>query len=812
MPKAFLWAYQCLSWGVSNHALLVWRLGNAEKEKMNASVITIGKLALGCVFACCLASNLHAQTALLGSFNGDLNPVQSAPPDSIVQIAAESAGLTQMDPADVPLRGGTYWWVIPGGLALPAPCLPQDVSGVAIYQMAPGQYLLDETRGEVLVNPRRFGLQAQATSSTMAAALSAQADGVVNLIDMIQGIAANQQMRAASRSMSMAAGVPDFGDSGSGSGDGGTPDDYIIPRPDYGTNLWIAQVMVGGGYLTGIGSNTVADVKYEVQSTTDLTLQNWISEGFIFGSETTNWTPLSVAQNNRTNLFLRLKSWADSNDSGIPDWWWLQYFGQITNVDPTASAAGDGYSNLEKFQMGLNPTNYYNPNAPGGFFGCLDATGTNVLIEWSPSPGPVSYYVIQRGILNTNTGIYAFSQAGLVSSNATFFKDAGALANVNGLNNIYNLQAAYVGGGLTGTDIWYASWYADYGGYGPPYGPPLPGEVYAYAPPAGTNVLISWTPAQGQATNYIIELGIYDTNSGDYDFSQIATVNTNTTLFTNVGAINIANDWNSIYEVAAVYPGGGLSQPASSSIYTNPPPPTGFSATVDATGTNVLISWTPPQGVTVINYVLERGIYDPNTDNYTYSQIGTVGAGTTSFEDAGAITSDNSYYNAYRITAVYPGGGVSGLNYSYLAGPSSASPFTDNIHTTACLIRNAAGRWQLMFSGIPTNVQAIALNWYSYDYFGDFDPFADPELGYPFSVETDIPVSSLTNGVYVIPDYLATNAIANGFYNNLGGGWEAELAPADDRAADCGKWQSRQLIMSACCRTTNPPLRTAGSA
>ena len=137
---------------------------------------------------------------------------QPAQPDSIVQIVADSQGLVQLAPADLPIiGGGTFWWVMPGGDAVPAPCLPLDLSG-AVYQIADGQYLVDETGGQVGVNTRRFGLQAQATSSTVASEVASQADAVVNLITQVQTAASNQQARATMQAMGMD--VPSPGDDG----------------------------------------------------------------------------------------------------------------------------------------------------------------------------------------------------------------------------------------------------------------------------------------------------------------------------------------------------------------------------------------------------------------------------------------------------------------------------------------------------------------------------------------------------------------------------------------------------------------------
>ena len=129
-----------------------------------------------------------------------------------------------------------------------------------------------------------------------------------------------------------------------GGGGGGTNSisNFSTYSPvNYGTNLWIAQAGVASGYFTGMATNSQADIEYEIQSRTNLLQTNWQSEGFIYGSELTNWTPLSVAQNGRTNLFMRIRSWQSSDGSGLPDWWELEYFG-TNGVDPYGDPAGDG--------------------------------------------------------------------------------------------------------------------------------------------------------------------------------------------------------------------------------------------------------------------------------------------------------------------------------------------------------------------------------------------------------------------------------------------------------------------------------------
>lgn len=763
--------------------------------------------------------------------------------------------------------------------------------------------------------------------------LESASNAVVSLIGQIQTAMASPQIATRMSAMSSDSPMPPI--PGGGGTNGYTPNGGPSPMPDPGTNLWVSPMVVAGGSVTGIGSNTLSDVYYEIQSRTNLAQSDWQSEGFIAGSELTNWTALSVPQNGRPSLFIRLKSWIDDTGTGIPDWWWLQYFGQITNVDAYASAEGDGFDNLYKFQNGLVPTNYFNPNGPPRFFGYLDATGTNVFIAWSSAPGPVVSYSIQRGVSIWLSGFYSFSQVGTVSSNANFIEDVGAINNSNALNNIYQLETVFPNGSLSGTDTWYVSWYIQYGANGLPFGPPVPTNFYACADTNAANVLLSWTPASGVATNYLIERGIFNTTSNAYVYHQVASVSPATNIFKVTGPFTNANNWSDNYAIIAVYPGNvssplavspvnvgntnGLAAPSSFYGYTdgtgtnlvlawttaagtptnyvifagntnslgfvayvklatakggtntvtvtngvdgfgNPlyaayavfavyadgsfsqaafwqsvngtPAPGNFIAYIDGTGTNVWLSWTAPSGAitgyqiarfdplgdifewnissnitwfedtnavhmgsfdplyteytvqalypqggassTAIasvgtvpaptdlsatldasgknvdltwnaspgaaSYAIYRGVLNPSTGTYSYSQIGTVGSGATSYQDTGAITGANSYNNQYEVKAIYPGGEASGFDTSSVS-ESSAVPLS-NVYASANLIRNETGRWQVMFSGLPTNSpQTVQLSWND---------------GFDNVFQTNLTTTVLTNGIFLLPDAFAS--------------------------------------------------------
>ncbi len=53
----------------------------------------------------------------------------------------------------------------------------------------------------------------------------------------------------------------------------------------------------------------------------------------------------------------------DSGGNGLPDLWEITYFGQ-TGVDHNVDSDGDGITNLQEFQKGTDPSDYYNGVLP----------------------------------------------------------------------------------------------------------------------------------------------------------------------------------------------------------------------------------------------------------------------------------------------------------------------------------------------------------------------------------------------------------------------------------------------------------------
>jgi hypothetical protein len=72
----------------------------------------------------------------------------------------------------------------------------------------------------------------------------------------------------------------------------------------------------------------------------------------------TNFASYSVIVSNASGAVTSapVAIWSDSNGTGMPDWWQMQYFGNLNQL-PTGDYDGDGVNNLDEYLEGTNPTN-----------------------------------------------------------------------------------------------------------------------------------------------------------------------------------------------------------------------------------------------------------------------------------------------------------------------------------------------------------------------------------------------------------------------------------------------------------------------
>jgi len=141
-------------------------------------------------------------------------------------------------------------------------------------------------------------------------------------------------------------------------------------------------VAAGSGLLATAPSNTPTPTLNLLRLTgTDGTAQAYYKQPSSF--KVTSLIHVFEGPSNVTFQSLSVDP-TDTDGNGLPDVWEQKYFGQI-GVDPSDDIDGDRLSNLQEFQNGTDPTNYYNGGTPT--ITSLNPPGT------IPSDGSISVLV-----------------------------------------------------------------------------------------------------------------------------------------------------------------------------------------------------------------------------------------------------------------------------------------------------------------------------------------------------------------------------------------------------------------------------------
>ena len=175
-----------------------------------------------------------------------------------------------------------------------------------------------------------------------------------------------------------------------------------VYSPPYGSNDFWLQILPPGtnAYNTDTNSvtlilwGTIADIDYQIQMTTNIQVSNvvWTVAGDVLGSEVTNFTATTVSLLGLPTVYFRALPYTlDSDGDGLPDWWEIKYSLDPTNADTgntgipdgyKQDCAGDGWSNLQKYQMGIPPCTWVTPPAPTSFTAAMNTNG-NILFSWN---------------------------------------------------------------------------------------------------------------------------------------------------------------------------------------------------------------------------------------------------------------------------------------------------------------------------------------------------------------------------------------------------------------------------------------------
>jgi Alpha/beta hydrolase of unknown function (DUF900) len=316
------------------------------------------------------------------------------------------------------------------------PPLPADVLNLPFWDLGQGFFLLDDTN--VDYNTLQNKTAEEASRSVRGPEM------MVNTARSVKG--------------SVTMDSPPSPPGGGGGGGGGGP---LTPDYTYSTNdLWLEILEPGANaYNTDTNSatvllhGTVPDVAYLLFSATNLNAATtgtvwtaWAIEQNLIGAENTNVTPTTVSMVGRPMLYLRALAYTlDDDGDGLPSWWETRYSTAAFPLNPTNAdtgntgipdgykmdSAGDGWNNLQKYQMGIPPNVWVTPPTPTGLSVVTTNSGTNANLSWNASPGPVlSYDIYKDGSFLTN-----------VSASQTSFTDTSYQPG-----DTYQFQADFSGG------------------------------------------------------------------------------------------------------------------------------------------------------------------------------------------------------------------------------------------------------------------------------------------------------------------------------------------------------------------------------
>ncbi len=283
-----------------------------------------------------------------------------------------------------------------------------------------------------------------------------------------------------------------------------------------------------------------------------------------------------------------------------------------------------GYSPFSNEVNATTQSIVTNPPAKPTNLAAVVVASDRINLTWKDNANDESGFKVERKIGN---GSYV--EVAILGANTTSYSDLGLSPNTN-----YGYRvSAYNGGGNSA--------YSNEVTAKTEAVPSAPTSLSVNVI-SSSRIELSWTDRSNNETGFKIER---KTGSGSY--SEIATVGSNTTIYTDTG---LSSDVTYTYRVRA-YNGAGnsaYSNEVSAKTGNIPSAPTSLSASVTSSS-RIELSWTDRSN-NETGFKIER-----KTGSGSYSEIATVGSNTTTYRDTG-LSSDGTY--TYRVRA-YNGAGNS---------------------------------------------------------------------------------------------------------------------------------------------------------
>lgn len=144
--------------------------------------------------------------------------------------------------------------------------------------------------------------------------------------------------------------------------------DFTIIGPTFTSNQYTDIVSAGGKFSYEVSISSASpytinqlDVKWTLETDWDTSVNvTGPTLIWIYFNESTRDIAVTVSQKtNSTNAsteHISVHIIADFDQDGLPDVWERQYFNSISATDGTTDSDGDGWTDLEEYQNGTDPT------------------------------------------------------------------------------------------------------------------------------------------------------------------------------------------------------------------------------------------------------------------------------------------------------------------------------------------------------------------------------------------------------------------------------------------------------------------------
>jgi PKD repeat protein len=178
--------------------------------------------------------------------------------------------------------------------------------------------------------------------------------------------------------------------------------------------------------FTDTSSGTITNRFWDFgDSSTTNTTTNTVVHTYAAGTDTVELVvagPSGVSTNTKPNYIIVFTPFQA---------WQIQYFGSTTNpaAAPTADPDGDGFSNLQEFLAGTDPTN----NVSSFRITSIVGTGDDVLIDWMTGIGKTNALQATAGTADGSYSTNDFADIFTVTNATgllTNYLDVGAATNV----------------------------------------------------------------------------------------------------------------------------------------------------------------------------------------------------------------------------------------------------------------------------------------------------------------------------------------------------------------------------------------------